>query len=171
MVVPGRGGLGEKVEIQANTIAAKIAQKVGGRYRLLHIPDNIKKENIAHLITEPSIERTLETLSNANILLHGVGNADKMAERRNMTDEQINNLSNDGAIGESFGYYFAADGDIVHSTTSVGLSLNKLPEIEKVIAVAAGRGKAEAIVAAVSPRYQDVLITDEQTAEKILRLC
>ena len=170
VVVPGRGGLGEEVEIQANTIAAKIAKKLGGHYNLLHIPDNIKKENIDHIITEPSIEKTLEKLYRANILLHGVGNAEKMAERRNMTQEQINDLLEDGAIGEAFGYYFNSEGDIVHSTTSVGISLDQLPEIEKVIAVAAGEGKAEAIIAAVSPLYQDILITDESTAKEIINL-
>ena len=170
MVVPGRGGLGEEVEIQANTIAARIAKKLGGHYSLLHIPDNIKQENIEHLITEPSIEKTLEQLYQANVLLHGVGNAEKMAERRNMTDGQINELIAEGAIGEAFGYYFNSSGEIVYSTTSVGLSLNQLPDIDKVIAVAAGEGKAEAIVAAVSARYQDILITGEETAREIIDL-
>src|SRR5690606_25716362 len=35
VVVPARGGLGEEVEIQANAVAAAIAQRLGGSYRLL----------------------------------------------------------------------------------------------------------------------------------------
>lgn len=167
-VVPGRGGLGEEVEIQANTIAAKIAKKLGGSYRLLHIADNIKEENLDHILTEPSIEKTLEKLKRANILLHGVGRAQKMAERRNVSREKITELVKKGAIGEAFGYYFNRDGEIVHSTTSVGISLTDLSTIDKVIAVAAGSTKVEAIIAAVSPKYQDVLIIDEETACKIL---
>ncbi|MFW6268772.1 MAG: sugar-binding transcriptional regulator [Bacillota bacterium] len=167
-VVPGRGGLGEKVEIQSNTIAAKIAKKLGGKYRLLHIPDNIKKENISRIKAEPSIQETLKILNKANILLHGVGNAEKMARRRGMTESQIENLISQGAIGEAFGYYFDKSGEIVYSTTSVGLSLENLKRIDKVIAVAGGENKVDAIISVVSPEYQDVLITDELAARKII---
>lgn len=169
-VVPGRGGLGEDVEIQANTIAAKIAKKLGGKYCLLHIPDNIKEENIDRITLEPSIQKTLQLLKKANVLLHGVGSARKMAERRNMSPKQIQELEDRGAVGESFGYYFNREGEIVYSTTSVGISLEDLPGVEKVIAVAAGREKARAIIAAVSSRYQDLLITDEKTARQIIEL-
>jgi len=168
--VPGRGGLGEDVEIQANTIAAKIAKKLGGKYQLLHIPDNIKEENIDYILNEPSIKRTMNYLKKANILLHGVGSARKMAERRKVSEKKIKELIKKGAIGESFGYYFNRKGEIVHSTTSVGMSLEDLSDIDTVIAVAAGREKAEAIIAAVSPKYQDILITDEEAAREILKL-
>ena len=168
-VIPGRGGLGEEVEIQANTIAAKIAKKIGGKYRLLHIPDNIKEENIDYLLSEPSIEKTLEKLKKANILLHGVGSAKKMAKRRNVSESKLEELLEIGAIGEAFGYYFNRDGEIVHSTTSVGMSLKDLSSIDKVIAVAAGKEKAEAIISSVSSEYQDVLITDEEAAREILK--
>jgi len=170
VVVPGRGGLGEDVEIQANTIAAKIAKKLGGKYQLLHIPDNIKEENIDYILNEPSIKRTMNYLKKANILLHGVGSARKMAERRKVSEKKIKELIKKGAIGESFGYYFNRKGEIVHSTTSVGMSLEDLSDIDTVIAVAAGREKAEAIIAAVSPKYQDILITDEEAAREILKL-
>ena len=168
LVVPGRGGLGEKVEIQSNTIVAKIAKKLGGDYRLLQIPDTIKEANISMIKAEPSLQQTLEILSKANILLHGVGSAEKMARRRGMTNNQITDLLNQGAIGEAFGYYFNHKGEIVFSTTSVGLNLEELKDIDQVIAVAGGENKVKAITSVVSPEYQDILITDEVTAKKIL---
>lgn len=169
-VVPGRGGLGENVEIQANTIVAQIAKKLGGSYHLLHIPDNIAQENIHPLITEPSIQKTLEILKKANILIHGVGTAEDMAGRRGMNEKEIKELLAAGAVGEAFGFYFNYLGDIVYSTSSVGLNLSDLKVIEKVIVVAGGENKAEAIIAAVSNVYQDILITDENTARKIISL-
>lgn len=36
MVVPAQGGFGREVETQANTLAAEIAQRLGGHHRLLH---------------------------------------------------------------------------------------------------------------------------------------
>jgi len=169
-VVPGRGGLGEEVEIQANTIASTIAKKLGGKYCLLQVPDNLREENIAAIRKEPSIQRTFDILRQANILIHGVGQAEVMAERRGRTLEEISDLKDKGAIGEAFGFYFDARGEIVHSTPSVGLGLEDLDRIDKVIAVAGGENKARAIPAVISPEYQDVLITDENTARRIISL-
>ncbi|MFW6386701.1 MAG: sugar-binding transcriptional regulator [Bacillota bacterium] len=170
LVVPGRGGLGEKVEIQANTIASQIAKKLGGDYRLLHIPDSIKKENLSAIRAESSIKKTLEYLEDTSILLHGVGTAEKMATRRGMDQEQVEELLQAGAIGEAFGFYFNQAGEIVYSTTSVGISLSDLSGISRVIAVAGGVEKAKAIISVVSSEYQDILITDELTGRKILSL-
>ncbi len=170
VVIPGRGGLGEDVEIQANTIAAEIAQKLGGRYHLLHVPDNIAEENFSRICHEPSIQKTLHILNKANILIHGVGSAEDMAVRRGLSREEIDFLLTEGAVSEAFGFYFDSSGKIVYSTASVGLTLEDLKDIEKVIVVAGGENKAEAIIAAVSSQYQDILITDEITARKIIRL-
>ncbi|KXS49225.1 sugar-binding transcriptional regulator [Halanaerobium congolense] len=169
-VVPGRGGLSEDVEIQANTIAAKIAKKLGGTYHLLHIPDNVAEENIYHITKEPTIKKTLEILKKANILIHGVGTAADMAARRGMKDAEIKDLLQAGAVGEAFGFYFNSKGEIIYSTTSVGLNLDDLESINKVIVIAGGENKAEAIISAVSSKYQDILITDEITARKIISL-
>ncbi|MGM0420193.1 MAG: sugar-binding transcriptional regulator [Bacillota bacterium] len=170
IIVPGRGGLGEEVEIQANTIASSIAKKVGGKYYLLQVPDNLKVENITAIKMEPSIQKTLDVLSKANILIHGVGNAQEMSTRRGMDQAEIDEILSRGAIGEAFGYYFNIDGDIVYSTPSIGLNLEELKDIDTVIAVAGGENKAEAIRAVVSSEYQDVLVTDEETAKRIISL-
>ena len=167
-VVPGRGGLGEKVEIQANTIVAKIANKLGGNYQLLHIPDNLQQETMSRLIDEPSIKQILDLAKQADILVHGIGTAEVMAKRRRLPSKKIGELNEWGAVGESFGYYFNPDGEIVYSTPSVGLKLSDLDSIGQVIAIAGGKHKAEAILAVVSPKYQDVLITDEEAARAIV---
>jgi central glycolytic genes regulator len=168
MVVPGRGGLGEEVEIQANTIASTIAKKIGGSYQLLHIPDSIKEENVDSILAEPSIQRILKTLKKANVLLHGVGDAEVMARRRDMSPDQIKKLLERGAIGEALGYYFNEKGEIVYTTTSIGLHLEDLQSIAKVIVVAGSPTKARAILSVVSPKYHDILITDELTAKEVV---
>lgn len=170
IVVPGRGGLGEEVDIQANTIAASIAKKIGGKYYLLQVPDNLKVENISLIKDEPSIQKTLNILGKANILVHGVGNAAEMSARRGMDQSEIDDILSKGAIGEAFGYYCNLDGEIVYSTPSIGLSLEEVENIGTVIAVAGGEKKAEAIKSIISPKYQDVLITDEETARRIISL-
>ena len=170
-LVPARGGLGEKVEIQANTIAAKIADKLGGKYHLLHIPDNLKEDTLSTLINEPFIKQILDLAKNADLLIQSIGTAQVMAKRRGIPQEQIEQLTAKGAVGESFGYYFNPEGKIVYSTASVGLKLKNLSKIDKVIAIAGGEDKAEAILSVVSSHYQDILITDESAARKMIDLC
>lgn len=62
VVVPARGGLGREVEKQANTIASILAKKLGGTYKMLHVPDNLGKEAVKSLIKEPDIKDVVETL-------------------------------------------------------------------------------------------------------------
>ncbi|MCF8002340.1 MAG: sugar-binding transcriptional regulator [Halanaerobiales bacterium] len=169
-VIPGRGGLGEKVEIQANTIASKIAKKLGGKYKLLHIPDDITRESLAMITNEPSVKKTLDQLQQANILIHGIGTAEMMSARRDMDESELRKLKDKGAIAEAFGLYFNKNGEVVYSTASVGLSMADLKKINKVIAVAGGVDKARAILSVVSPEYHDILITDEITAREIISL-
>ena len=169
-VIPGRGGLGENVEIQANTIASKIAKKLGGRYKLLHIPDDITRESLAMITSEPSVKKTLDQLQQANILIHGIGTAEMMSARRDMDPSEVNKLKEKGALAEAFGLYFNEEGEVVYSTASVGLSMADLKNINKVIAVAGGVDKARAIISVVSPEYHDILITDELTAREIISL-
>lgn len=167
-VVPARGGLGEDVEKQANTVAALLAKKLGGSYRLLHAPDDLSEESLASVSSEPRIREILELVRSADIVLHGIGTAEEMARRRGMSAGQIARLEELGAVGEAFGYYFDRLGRPVHVTSSVGLKLEDLGRIGTVIAVGGGASKAEAVVAVMSHHYQDILVTDEGAARRII---
>ncbi len=169
-VVPGRGGLGEKVEIQSNTIAAELAKKLGAKYRLLYVPDNLGAEAMGSVVNEPGVKEVISVIHNATILLHGIGGAEEMASRRGMTNEQIMDIINKGAVAEAFGFYFSKEGRIVHTTTSVGLSAKDLGKIRTVIAVAGGTSKAPAIQAFLRYHQPSVLITDEGAARRLLEI-
>ncbi len=170
MIVPARGGLGEEVEIQANTVAANIAKGLGANYRLLHVPDDLGEKSIQSITEEPKIKEILELLRQASMVLHGVGLAEEMARRRGMAPEQIVTIVERGAVGEAFGYYFAVDGSVVHSTSSVGLQLSELKLIDQVVAVAGGRSKAAAVHAVLSNSPRDILIIDEGAATGLLEM-
>jgi central glycolytic genes regulator len=167
-VVPARGGLGEEVEIQANTVAANIAKGLGANYRLLHAPDDLRAKTMQTIAGEPKIKELLELLRRADMVLHGVGSAEEITRRRGMTDEKINEILSKGAVGEAFGYYFAQDGTVVHSTSSVGLQLNELEFIDQVVAVAGGKSKALAVKAVLSNAPRHVLILDEGAARALV---
>ena len=67
LVIPARGGMGRKVESQANYLAAALANKVNGTYKLLHIPENVSVEVLEGLLKEKQIKEVIENIHNADI--------------------------------------------------------------------------------------------------------
>jgi len=167
-VVPARGGLGEKVENQANTIAAAMANKLGGKYRMLHVPEGVSEEMVgAMLANNSNILSVADMIKRADVLIHGIGQAREMAVRRGFDEEFVSKLISSGAVGEALGHYCTLEGKNIYITSSVGLHLDDLADIGVVVAVAGGQKKAEAIVAVTSAGGEDVLITDESAAKAI----
>ena len=169
-VVPGRGGLGEDVELQANTVAAEIARRLRVNYRLLHVPDDLPEEAVNSVSAQPQIRELLELIRRADIVLHGVGTAEEMARRRGLPPQEIQRLRELGAVGEAFGYYFDRHGRPVYQTGTFGLRLEDLAHCGEVVVVGGGRSKAEAALAVISTHYQHVFITDEGAARRMLEL-
>lgn len=170
-VVPARGGLGEEVDYQANTIAARVAQKLKANYRLLHLPDFLSQEALKMLLREKKIKEILDLINSACILVHGIGTAEEMARRRGAAPEVMEMLREKGAVGEVFGCFYNSRGEIIEHVPSLGLYLEDLGNrVENVIVVAGGRKKAGAIVAVVGNHPRDYLVLDEGAAKKIMEL-
>ncbi|MED4601766.1 sugar-binding domain-containing protein [Paenibacillus validus] len=167
--VPARGGLGESVELQANTVAATMAKKAGARYRLLHVPDHLNEEAYQSLIQDDHIAEIIQFIRRARMVVHGMGDAMVMARRRKVDPETTSSLQREGALAEAFGYYFDRSGRILHKMPTVGLRIEDIHEMDTVIGIAGGKSKGEAIVAVLRHGHEDVLVTDEAAAAEIVR--
>ena len=170
LVLPARGGMGRKVESQANTLAAALAQKVNGSYKLLHIPENVSLEVLDGLLKEKQIKDVIDCIHKADILIYGIGNAIHMAGKRGASEEFIEELKKNGAVGEAYGCYFDKNSKVVSENTTIGIKINDAKKINTHIAVAAGKNKVEAIIAAEMNDSNAVLVTDEAAANKIVEL-
>lgn len=170
LVVPARGGMGKQVEIQSNTLAANLAHKVSGNYKMLHVPDNLSDRALDTMLNETDIKDIMENIKKADVLIYGIGRADEMARRRGVTTERIADLISIGTVGEAFGCYFNRKGEVVYSTPTVGINNNDIRKIDYPVAVAGGKNKAEAIVATEKGNERGVLITDESAAREILSI-
>ncbi|QQE79982.1 sugar-binding transcriptional regulator [Alicyclobacillus sp. SO9] len=168
-VVPARGGLGENVSLQSNTIASELAKQLGGTSIMLHVPDQLSQDTFHRLVQEPHIQQRLSEVRDATFVLHGIGDAMKMAKRRQMDDSEVEVLNTSGAVAEAFGYYFNAYGETVYSMTTVGLRLADINHIRVIMAVAGGHSKARAMAAAAKAYRIDVLVTDEGAAKQIIQ--
>ncbi|AJC96696.1 sugar-binding transcriptional regulator [Staphylococcus hyicus] len=169
LFVPARGGLGENVVFQANTICSTMAHRTGGSYTTLYVPDNVSELTYQNLLKEPAVIQTLEKIKDSKITIHGIGDALKMAKRRQSTPELIEKLQHHNAVGEAFGYYFDEHGQIIHKVNTIGLQLEEVRMKEHNFAVAGGYSKGNAMKAylKIAPK-NTVLITDEEAAKMIV---
>jgi central glycolytic genes regulator len=168
LFVPARGGLGEDVELQANSIASTMAKRTGCQYRLLHVPDHLSEDAYTSISQDPNIQELVDVIRSAKIVVHGIGDAVVMAKRRKVSDHMIRGLKQEGVMAEAFGYYFDPSGKIISNIPTVGLRLEDIDGIDTVIAVAGGKSKAEAIVSVLHYGREDILVTDEAAASKII---
>ena len=104
MVLPARGSIGRRLELQADTLAARLAEKLQADYRLLHLPDNLSPRVLEEMKKDPDISETIAEMEQANILLLGVGNALELAEKRRLDEAVRKQLEKDNAVAEACGY-------------------------------------------------------------------
>lgn len=170
LFVPARGGVGEDVHNQANTICSIMSKNTHTKHRVFYVPDQVSTDIYESLIKEPDIHEVLKLIKSASMVLHGIGDAITMAERRKTNPEVLRKLEEQQAVGEAFGYYFNEQGEIVHKVLTIGLQLEDLVHIPNVIAVAGGGSKAKAIKAYLKQApASTILITDEGVARTLLK--
>jgi central glycolytic genes regulator len=170
MVVPARGGLGRSVELQANTLAEEIAGKLGGHYRLIHLPDTMDAAAMQEMLKLPEVREAMDLLERADVILHGIGTASEMMKERRVSHSTQTRLIQAGAKGESFGAYYDLNGQCLLESTSVGVDLARLKPTCRMVAAAAGASKAEAIISILRHTHHDLLVTDQGAAERMMNI-
>ena len=169
LVVPARGGMGRKVETQANTLAASLAKKLNGSYKMIHIPENLSLEILDTIIKEKEIKEVIDYIHNADVLIYGIGNAIEMAEKRTASKEEIDKLQKLGAVGEAFGFYFNKNSKVVSQATAIGIDIKEVNKIKMNIAVAGGENKLKSVISTMRNNKTGVLVTDEAIGRGIIR--
>jgi DNA-binding transcriptional regulator LsrR (DeoR family) len=123
------------------------------------------------------IQETLAIARRADVALVGIGSLhpeESSLLRAGYLDEgALAQLRTQGAIGDICARHYDALGsvlDIELNRRIVGIELNDLRNIDRVIAVAGGASKAEAILGALRGGYVNVLVTDDAAAQKVIEL-
>ncbi|WP_391116901.1 sugar-binding transcriptional regulator [Psychrobacillus sp. L3] len=171
MFIAARGGVGKDVTLQANTIVSLFSNKTNGSYRTLYMPDSLSEEAYTTMKKEPFIQEMMDLYEKTSIIIHGIGDAEEMARRRNSSEEEIERLKEKGSVSEAFGYYFNDQGEAVHRIRTIGIQLKQLKNIEHLLAVAGGAKKAKALLSYFKQApEQTVLVTDEGAANEMMNI-
>jgi central glycolytic genes regulator len=170
MVVPARGGAGRNYNIQSNTLVGRLADRMGGKYRLLNLPDMISEQALGTMLKEKEVHDTVNLIKQADVVVAGLGKATVMARRRGMSEEEVLELEALDPRGEFFGSYYNSKGKIVKNNLAVGLSLEDVKKAKEVLIIAGGSSKAEAILSIDFSNINGILITDEGAARGMMEL-
>ncbi len=169
-VVSARGSLGKNYEIQSNTLVGRLAEKIGGNYRSLNLPDNLSQEALDTMLREQDVSETVEIIRKAGIVVAGVGDALAMAKRRGLSQAVLTELEELKAQGEFFGSYYNEYRQIVKQSRTPGLTLEDARKAREVFILAGGSSKSKAILSVDFHGMNATLITDEGAARALIEL-
>jgi lsr operon transcriptional repressor len=128
----------------------------------------------AALREEPTIQQVLKQACGVEHAIVGVGTptADATIVHMGYLDaDDARGLRERGVVGDILGQFFDADGDVVDlpiHDRRIGIDLSDLVHIPKVVGVAGGLHKTEAILGALHGGFLDVLVTNELVAIQLL---
>ena len=160
-------------------LARWLAQKLNADYHYISAPLLVESEVVAQaLLRERSIAEALDLAARAELAIIGIGTVDpaqsSLLRAGYITDEELGQLLQLGAVGDVMARQLDAQGhllDVPVNQRVIGLQdICRLRDIPVVMGVAGGVAKAEAILAALRGRYVNVLVTDRNTADRVLAL-
>ena len=175
-VVQVMGGLGRpEAEVHGNDIARRMAQAFGARPRLISAPGIVASKMVRDsLLADPQISDTMALSAKSDVAMVGIGvpAPDSVVMQAGaILAEEVEQLKAHGAVGDVALRFFDKDGQPIRHEINdriIGLDLDQIQRIPRVIGVAGGAEKFEVIRAALRGKFINVLVTDDGIAARLL---
>lgn len=176
-VVQTLGGVGPpKARAHAVDIARRLSQLLDSRLTLLPAPGIVDhKEAKRVLLSDRRVKEAFKLFSKINTLYVGLGalstNPVLVRESHEITDDLLRNILKSHAVGDIGLNFFDEAGkkaETVLHDLMIGMTFEELQNVETVVGIAGSEKKFKSILGALRGQLIDVLITDHQTADKLL---
>lgn len=176
-VVQTLGGMGNPtVQIHATQLTARLAKLTGAQANALSAPGVApSREAKLVLLGDPFVRETMELFGKITLAIVGIGAvipSGMLARSGNVfSNRELADVAEAGAVGDMSLRFFDADGKFVKTPLDervIGITLEELSKVDRVIALAGGRSKTEAISGALKTGVIDLLITDKFTAQRLV---
>lgn len=173
------GGAGSShPEVDGTELARRLADILGGTYQYLNAPLVVDDQAVATaLLRQSSISMVLDAASRADTALVGIGSLDpdvsSLLRAGYLTRDGIVSARKSGAVGDVCGHHIDAAGGLLAldlDRRTIGISVEALRKIPRVIGIAVGNVKAAAILAALRSGLLNVIATDSATMHAVLEL-
>jgi DNA-binding transcriptional regulator LsrR (DeoR family) len=177
-VVQTLGGMGDPtVQTHANQLTTRLARLTGAEARLLSAPGVAQsREAKLVLIGDPYVRETMDLFSRVTLAIIGIGAivpSSMLARSGNVFSErELSAVKEAGGVGDLSLRFYAEDGKPVKTALDervIGMTMDELSKVDRVIALAGGQAKTEAIRGALNTGVIDLLITDKFSAERLLQ--
>lgn len=171
------GGVGSpNAEVHATHVTRKLADLVGGESVLLPAPGVLGSRNAREvLLKDRFVREAMDLFPKVTLALVGIGATEPsrgLASSGNIfSPEEIQLLVSKGAVGDICLRFFDASGNHVVTELNnrvISMEFDQLRKVSRVVGVAGGNRKWQAIRGALSGKLINVLITDLHCAEHLL---
>jgi DNA-binding transcriptional regulator LsrR (DeoR family) len=171
------GGNGAStVQFQANRLLARLAALTGAEPVFLAAPGVLLSgADVESLLRAPSLHEATSAWQELTLALLGIGAVEPSPLARQsgntLPEETLSTLKSLGAVGDICFRYFDAAGELVSSQlndTVVGIRPDVLKQVPRRVGVAGGPRKVEAIRAALTGGWINIVVTDLATARALL---
>jgi DNA-binding transcriptional regulator LsrR (DeoR family) len=177
--VPLIGGLGQIAPVfQVHELARGLADAFGGTIQNFYVPALVESDDVAtSLLRSTDVKNVAAQWNHLDVAVVGIGNVAFEAEMQMLFVNYLNadvqtKLRQSRAVGDICVRFFDVNGkpctDAIRGI--VGIELKQLKHARRVIGVAGGASKAEAILGALRGHYVNSLVTDEVAAQRVLEL-
>jgi DNA-binding transcriptional regulator LsrR (DeoR family) len=171
------GGIGSpNAEVHATQVTRRLADLIGADATLLPAPGVVGSRDARDvLLKDRFVRAALDLFDKVTIALVGIGATEPsraLASSGNIfSPQEIKLLASKGAVGDICLRFFDASGRPVASEMDdrvISMDFHQLHAVKRVIGVAGGRRKTNAIWGALAGKLVKVLITDLATADRLL---
>ena len=177
-VVQAMGSIGGSIaEYDGVATTARLAGVLGANAHYMHAPMLVTEAAARNaLLRDPHIRKALEVARRADTMVLSVGTIGREHGQYRtgyLSDADLDSIRDQGVVGEVCGTYFAPDGSLVSlemNERTIAIDSEALLNIPKRIGVSSGPEKPEANVGAARSGLVNSLITDEDTARKMLKI-
>ena len=177
-VVPLVGGMGRaESALHSNQIAAAIAERLFVESLYLSAPAIAPSaQSREELMRMPGIEEVLAEGAACDVAVVGIGGilpSSTLVGAGYFSKEEFIGLKDRGVVGDVCFHFLDAGGRPClpeFSRRVIGLTLDRLREVPKVVGLATGAEKAEAVAAAIRGGYVSTLVCDRELAEALLEI-
>jgi DNA-binding transcriptional regulator LsrR (DeoR family) len=171
------GGLGQPdAEVHATELCRSVWRSLGCRLTLLPVPGIVADPRTREvLLADVHVQRAVQAFDHLDLAFVGVGaptpNSVTMRDGSIITQAELDDLLRKGAVGDVALQYFDAQGRSIEAGLEdriIGITLEQLKRVPKVVGVSGGPDKLIAIGGALRGGLINVLITDSLTATRLL---
>jgi len=174
------GGLGPpEAEVHATDICWRLCRQLHSKLTLIPAPgivDHQLSKDV--LLADNHVQKAFDLFSEINVAYVGIGAPTPASVvMRNgviLSQDELDHLLQKGSVGDIALRFFDRRGVPIASELDarvIGITLNQLKQIERVVGVAGGPDKAEVVCGALVGGFIDVLITDQITAAGVFDFC